>query len=75
MLSAESVSRRRGRASGVPMAPVPVRVRLMLRCIGCGRRRPDMEGETDGDVDMRSLSEGSSEALRLRFEAAMLCVV
>jgi hypothetical protein len=34
-----------------------------------------MDGETEGDVDMRSLSEGSSEALRLRFEAAMLCVV
>lgn len=37
----------------------------MLRCVFAeGRRRLETEGE--GEVDMRSLSEGSSDAFRFR---------
>ena len=39
----------------------------MLRwVVDGGKRRLDMEGDAEGEVDMRSLSDGSSEAFLLR---------
>ena len=67
MSSADSVWSSRGNDSGRPPA-LPVLVLLML--LGANMRF-DIEGETAGDVDIRSLSDGSSEAFLFRPD--MLC--
>ena len=67
MSSADMVCRSRGRGSGRPCAE-PVRVRLMVRCSG----RLPMEGEAEGEVDMRSRSLSGSSESALRFRPDML---
>lgn len=68
MSSAERVSSSRGRARGLPLAVLILDL-LMLRGTLCdGSRRVESDGEAEGEVDIRSLSAGSSEAFRFRFD-------
>ena len=66
--SADSVSSKRGNASGRPTALV--RARLMARegvIVGWSMARDGAaEGEGDGEKDIRSLSGSSSSAFRFR---------